>query len=205
MAITKQTKIYRLTGITSLLGSQPSSETVRTNYILAKHPEVDASGEIVPSGEESGGPTVFYRNENDDLVLMDYQVKGFFKSAMATLKADLNIGMAAKKNDQFLFVAPRCIPVLKDGRPIQEEDGILERPLRALTMQGERVSLASSELIDAPWTVEFSVTIIQNSGTAKSSALTFDSVEAALDYGRFSGLGQWRNGGHGRFEWEEVE
>lgn len=204
MAITSNTRKYRLTGLTSILGSQPSSETPRTDFILAKHPEVDASGEIVPTDKEESGATVFYRDENDNIVLMDYQIKGFFKAAMTALKADLGIGMAAKKNDIYLFISPRCVPILKDGKPIQEEDGVLERPLRGQTMQGERISLASSEIIDAPWTIEFEVTVIDNNGTKQSKALDFGSVESALDYGRFSGIGQWRNGGHGRFTWEEI-
>ena len=30
-------------------------------------------------------------------------------------------------------------------------------------------------------------------------------VEMALDYGRYCGLGQWRNGGYGRFVWKRIE
>lgn len=203
--ITTETKWYQLTGITPILGSQPDTETVKTTYILSKHPEVNADDEIVPYENESNGTTVFYRNADDNLVMMDYQIKGFFKAAFTALKADLNIGMPAKKTDQFLFVGPRHIQITRNGKPIQDEDDILERPLRGQTMQGERISLVSSELIDAPWTVKFSVTVLNNSATAKSKSLTFDAVEAALDYGKLSGLGQWRNGGYGRFTWEEIE
>ena len=203
--MTTETRTYRLTGITPILGSQPDSETVKTTYLLSKHPEVDTNDEIVPYEDESNGTTVFYRNANDDIVLMDYQIKGFFKAAFTALKADLKIGMQAKKTDLFLFVAPRAIQILHDGKPIQDEDGILERPLRGQTMQGERISLVASEMIDEPWTVEFSVTVLNNSETAKSKSLTFEAVETALDYGKYSGIGQWRNGGYGRFTWERVK
>ena len=30
-------------------------------------------------------------------------------------------------------------------------------------------------------------------------------VETALEYGRYCGLGQWRNGGYGRFTWKRIE
>lgn len=203
--ITTETKWYRLMGMTSLLGSQPSSESVRTNYLLAKHPEIDASGEIVPTDTDELGLTVFFRDQADHIVLMDYQIKGFFKATMLALKADLNIMQPAKKCDQFLFISPRCVPILKDGEPVMDEDGILERPLRGQTMQGERISLVSSEMIEAPWSIDFGVTVLANSATSKSSALTMEAVEAALDYGKYSGIGQWRNGGHGRFEWEEIK
>lgn len=32
-----------------------------------------------------------------------------------------------------------------------------------------------------------------------------DTVREELDYGRLRGIGQWRNSGKGRFEWEEEE
>lgn len=31
------------------------------------------------------------------------------------------------------------------------------------------------------------------------------AVREWLDYGRFSGIGQWRNSGKGRFVWEEIQ
>lgn len=46
-------------------------------------------------------------------------------------------------------------------------------------------------------TVEFTIQILK------------DDMETAvrewLDYGRLRGIGQWRNSGKGRFEWEEIE
>lgn len=32
-----------------------------------------------------------------------------------------------------------------------------------------------------------------------------DVVREWLDYGRFYGLGQWRNADYGRFEWMEIK
>jgi hypothetical protein len=49
------------------------------------------------------------------------------------------------------------------------------------------------------------MTMIPNGGTAKSEALTWDAIEAALDYGAFHGLGQWRNADYGRFIWERED
>ena len=80
-----------------------------------------------------------------------------------------------------------------------------ERSLRADTMQGPRTTVAASEQINAPWEMTFTVRLIQNSGSKSSAALTFEAIEDALDYGQLCGLGQWRNGGHGRFTWERVD
>ena len=63
-------------------------------------------------------------------------------------------------------------------------------------MQGERVTIAISEEIPAGATMEFTIIYL------------LDSYEKVirewLDYGMLSGLGQWRNSGHGRFTWEEI-
>ena len=63
-------------------------------------------------------------------------------------------------------------------------------------MQGERVSLACSEEIPAGATLTFSVTLLSDDHEAL--------LREWLDYGRFSGIGQWRNSGKGRFLWEEI-
>ena len=64
-------------------------------------------------------------------------------------------------------------------------------------MQGERVSLAMSEEAPAGTTVEFTIVSFLDS---------YESViKEWLDYGVYSGIGQWRNSGKGRFKWEQVE
>ena len=37
-----------------------------------------------------------------------------------------------------------------------------------------------------------------------SEALDEALVREWLDYGAYSGIGQWRNSGKGRFTWEEI-
>ena len=71
-----------------------------------------------------------------------------------------------------------------------------QRPLRASTPQGERVSIAISESIAAGAQVEFTIQCFVEDD--------IDLVREWLDYGRFNGIGQWRNSGKGRFTWEEI-
>ena len=117
----------------------------------------------------------------------------------------MDVAQERAKVDKFLFVAPRRIPLRRNGAYITDEDDQLERPLRASTAKGERVALAASEMVEDPWSLAFEVTLLPNNATAKSRALTWDVVEMALDYGRYCGLGQWRNGGYGRFVWKRIE
>ena len=105
-----------------------------------------------------------------------------------------------------MFVSPRRIDIRRaDGSLIREEDEVYERPLRAMTMKGERVSLAASEQIHDPWQITFTVSLLPNERSKVSASIKWEDIERALDYGELRGLGQFRNGGYGRFTWERVD
>lgn len=72
------------------------------------------------------------------------------------------------------------------------------------TMQGQRTALKGSEEVDDPWSITITVELLPNDKTAKSNGITWADIELALDYGMRNGLGQFRNGGYGRFTWQEV-
>jgi hypothetical protein len=206
--INADTRIYLITGITPLLGSQPPSPDIRTKFLAAKAAPENAAEEeaLVPDLAEKN-LTVFLRDPdaNDRLVLMDYVVRGFLKEAVNSLKSQVGVGNARSKVDKYLFVEPRRIPIRKNGKPVYDEDDYFERPIRCQTMQGERVTLTGSEQIYDPWQIKVRLTLIPNAGTVRSAAITWDTVEAALDYGQFMGLGQFRTGSYGRFRWEEIK
>ena len=90
-----------------------------------------------------------------------------------------------------IFVAPRQIPIEFEG-----DVTLCQRPLRAQTMQGERVALAISEEIEAGATITFEITVLDESH--------LPAIREWLDYGALRGLGQWRNSGKGRCTWEEI-
>ena len=94
--------------------------------------------------------------------------------------------------DGLIFVGPREIPIMFDG-----DVGLIQRPLRAQTAQGERVALAMSETVPAGATMEFEVKVLDRK--------LLPAVREWLDYGELRGLGQWRNAGHGAFTWEEIK
>lgn len=199
------TKKILITGITELLGSLPASSALHTEYIAskAKEPQEDEADFVQL---EEKGLTVFARKlGGNELILLDYQIKGFIKEAVNNLKADNGVGAGRKKIDNYVFITPRHIPIMREGALIIDEDERFERPLRAQTMQGERVSLASSELIYDPWEIVIEITLLNDKGTKASKPVTWDVITEALNYGFFKGLGQWRNGGYGRFRWEEIK
>mgnify|MGYP001070201268 CR=1 FL=1 len=101
-------------------------------------------------------------------------------------------GIELKAIDGLIFVYPREIPYDLHGLKM----GYCERPLRASTPQGERVSIAKSESVPAGSTAEFEIECLDPGLEAM--------VRECLNYGTKRGLGQWRNSGKGRYEWEEL-
>lgn len=177
-----------VTLITPMLGTVPKDEHIYSTYIASKAPEdVDTSDEDVPVSDEKRY-TGFHTDEKG-IYLLDYQVKGMIKEGGNILKDVFGITALRSKLDNFLFVQPRKIYLGK-----KEPDGVLERPLRAQTAMGPRVSLAKSDYVDEGTTFEFDIAIL-------SGPVTIDVVRVILDYGELKGFGQFRNGGFGRFSY----
>ena len=97
-----------------------------------------------------------------------------------------------KEIDGLIFITDRENPIEFEG-----EVQTVQRPLRASTPQGERIALASSEAVPAGATLVFEVALL-NPDAHK------DLVIEWLDYGRLRGMGQWRNSGAGRFNYELI-
>lgn len=190
----------KLTFIESILGTSPANTEIYREYIGSRAPdaatvedEVDALG--VEAVVEKA-MTVFPRNQDGIPFLYDYQIKGFFKDTCGGLRKvsgthSSKIKAFKKEIDKLIFPEPREI-LFENIGTISE----CQRPLRASTPQGERVSLAISEEIPAGATITFDIVLFSDDYERV--------VREWLDYGRFSGIGQWRNSGKGRFIWEEV-
>lgn len=188
----------KLTFIEGILGTSPTDKDIYRNFIGSKSPDADTVEEEVEAlGVDNvveKSATVFPRTEDGTPFLYDYQIKGFFKDTCGGLRKvtgseSSKIKAYKKEIDKLVFVEPRVIPF--------ENAGLinwLQRPLRAQTAQGERISLAISEEISAGASVTFDVLCL--------SASHVKAVKEWLDYGVFSGIGQWRNSGKGRFKYE---
>lgn len=195
-----KTMKVKLTFTESLLGTAPANEEIYEEFIHSKAPDASTLEEEIAalgvSEVVEKGMTVFPRTEDGTPFLYDYQIKGFFKDTCGGLrkvKGSVSAGIKAYKKeiDKLIFPEPRCIPIENYG-----EIALCQRPLRAQTAQGERVSLAISEEIPAGSSVTFDVVCLSDDHEK--------AVREWLDYGKYSGIGQWRNSGRGRFTWEEV-
>ena len=184
---------YRLviTLLEPILGSQPGADTPASDYVREKAAALvngaDLSDETPPDLEK--GTTGFYRMPDDPTApcLMDYQVKGLLKESGGIQNGARGVKNLRSKVGNYVFVRPRHIPfIVPEGAGITHK----ERPLRAMTMQGPRTSLARSEELPAGTRIECEVITL---GGVISEPLLRD----ILDYGEFQGLGQWRSGGWG--------
>lgn len=189
----------KLTLTEEMLGTKAANKDVFADYIASKHPSGTPQKDELDTAEhrEEAGTTVFHR-QNEKPGLWDYQIKGFFKDACDSLRrADetksKELKAYRKVIDGTVFVGPRFIPInLPEGGAVD----ICERPLRAQTAQGERVSLCRSETVPVGSVMAVEITLM--------TASLENTVREWLDYGALRGIGQWRNSGKGRFTWEEV-
>lgn len=200
----------KLTTTEGMLGTSPFNEEIYRDFIGSKSPDAaTVEEEVAALGADAvteKGMTGFPRDEDGKPFVYDYQIKGFFKDACSMLnrvggkdengkKKKLNesskLTAFKKIIDGMIFVSPRQIPIDFTG-----EVQLCQRPLRAQTMQGERVALAISEEVPAGASLTFDITVLDESH--------LPAIREWLDYGALRGLGQWRNSGKGRFTWEEL-
>lgn len=190
----------KLTFVEPVLGTSPANEDIYREFIASKAPvdeRINIEDEVAALGVDEvveKGMTIFPKLDDGTPFVYDYQLKGFFKGAASALRQipgsrSSKVKAYKKKVDQLIFVTPRQIPVLLSG-----PTDTCQRPLRASTPQGERVSLAMSEEIPAGSVLEFGVVMLNDDDEKL--------VREWLNYGVLHGFGQWRNSGKGRFTWE---
>lgn len=196
----KEIKV-KLTFLEEVLGTASADKEIHDKFIAANAPDAPSRKEEIQAlGVEEvieKSMTVFPRNAEGKPIFWDYQIKGFFKDACGMLRkvpnsASSKIKAYKKEIDGLIFVKEREIPIIFDG-----EIGSCQRPLRAQTAQGERVALANSETVPAGSTIEFTIQLMCDTHEK--------AVREWLDYGVYRGIGQWRNSGKGKYEWEELD
>lgn len=196
----------KITLTEDMLGTASANPDIHKEYIASKSADAEKSEEELKALHADAlmekSTTVFPRDADGTPILWDYQFKGFIKEAVGVLvdlldketrigKTKLTKFTHKRIVDNFIFVSPRKL------RLSEKVGTVCTRPLRADTMQGERVALASSETVPAGTTFICEIRTL--------NPQLDDLVRKCLDYGALKGIGQWRNSGKGRFTWEEVE
>lgn len=195
----KELKV-RLTFLEEVLGTANNNPEIHSEFIASKAPDAKSTAEEVEAiGVDEvveKSMTVFPKLEDGTPFVWDYQIKGFFKDTCSALRKvsgteSAKIKAFKKEIDGLVFINERKIPFENYG-----EIGECQRPLRASTAQGERIALAHSETVAAESQIEFTIVCLKDD--------MIKAVKEWLDYGKYRGLGQWRNSGKGKFTWEEI-
>lgn len=181
-----------------LLGTVPKNKQVYAAYIAAKAADLELIEEEVKTVQEveEKGWTGYHADELGPF-LYNYAIRGFLCEAARTVKQFGALKQLQDKFKRFCFVTPRRIRL-----PSPEADkpfAVLERPLRAMTAQGPRVTVTRSDVIPAGTRIKFKLEVLEGSGITKGC------IEKVLSYGKYMGLGQWRSGGYGQFEVVKLE
>lgn len=172
-----------------MLGTVPKDPEVYKRFIESKKPpEVEEDETETVEKLEERGWTGFHKDEKG-IFIYDYMIKGLLKTAGNNLKDVVGIANLRARIEELVFIFPRKIYLGK-----KEPDGVIERPLRAMTMQGPRITLARSDYVKEGTTISFEIHYLR---TAKIRAKLLRHL---LEYGRYKGLGQFRGGSYGRFE-----
>lgn len=192
------TKVHvKLTFTDDLLGTSSGNPELHREFIASKAPDAAKMEEEVAAigveAVEEKTMTVFPKMADGTPYLWDYQIRGFFKEICGAMRGipgtkSSKVKAYKKKVDNTIFVEPREIPLNLHGMKIAD----CQRPLRASTMQGERIALANSEVCPQGTTCEFDVLCMVDEDV--------DMLREWLEYGKYKGIGQWRNSGKGRFE-----
>lgn len=171
-----------------ILGTVPKDKEIYKTYIESKNPNSKEDETVDIQEVEERGWTGFMQDENG-IYIFNYMVKGFLKHAGNVLKDNLRIKNLRAKIEDYVFINPRKIYFGK-----KEVDGVIERPLRGMTMQGPRIALARSDYIKEGTEIEFNIEIIPN------KEIDEEVIKTLLEYGKYMGLGQFRGGSYGTFE-----
>jgi hypothetical protein len=179
--------------IEDLLGTVPKDKEVYATYIATKAP-APANGEeetaTVQEVEERGWTG--FHHDDEGPFLYDYVVKGFLSESASAMKTWGQLKQLKDKFKRYVFVFPRRVRLPKIA------DTPLERPLRAMTALGPRVTVVRSDVVKAGAVLEFNVRVLDASG------ITENCLKEVLEYGELLGLGQWRTGSWGRFKVKEL-
>ena len=197
-----------------LLGSCNANPELHREHIASKAPDAKKAEEEVEAidvDQAMERATMVFPKDDTGVFLWNYQAKGQLKAAIGIMietgdEKRMTKWTYKRAVDSLLFVYPRRI-YLKDekGQIYKEATEHLTRPLRCETMQGDRVALATSQMLPAGTQIGFTVKWIETTNAKSKLCITEEIVRAALDYGQLSGHGQWRGASFGTFNWEEAK
>lgn len=197
-----------------LVGEPLSPE--QTSLLLAG--QLEELRETFKDFEFKGTTVFFWNKELKRPMVGDHQIYGFLKDAAVFwgrrnnfLRKNGTVVSFDKKTDRPFGSIGHTQSVINQDvkctsqfltfdrdleRDAHNDSQFLQRPLRAQTAQGPRVTLVKSERIKAGAKLIFQLKVPAH------SQCTEDTLHMLFEAGETVGFGQWRGAAHGTFEYE---
>jgi len=98
----------------------------------------------------------------------------------------------------FVYMQPYWLPIIKNGKPISEPDGVMERPLHVVTPMGPRSALKRMMYVEGAelWCIL---------GLLKNPVVKEEHLHMILLYGGIHGYGGERSLGEGQYDYALVK
>jgi len=187
------------------LGTVPKDKEIYKSFVASKIEKLEGvdektkqklTEEEIETVEEElleRGWTGFHKDERG-IFFYNYMILGNIKNNIQLL---INNGSITKVTsykkacDTCLKVTPRKIRFKRSNKKITLPEASMERPIRAMTMKGERTFISKADVVKKGAIFKFSIKIIKNNFN-----LTPEVLIKALKLGELYGLGQWRGSGN---------
>jgi hypothetical protein len=152
----------------------------------------------------------FQRNGGPGLVVRGGTIKAHLKDCANQIKdvvpnpkpvkSESKTGIKAfrSKVANRVYVDEYWVPLLREGQPVQEEDGSYEQPVHVMTPMGPRNALKVIRFVEKP-TLRFTLRVLRD------RQVTADTIKAILEYGAIHGYGGERGMGEGRYTFSLKE
>ena len=190
-----------------LCGSVPLKEEIVESWLAARMPKEkpeegksieEIKQEVIASIEEvEERVTLGFQKIDSHLVVRGGTIKAHLKDCANQVKDIVKPQIKALRSKiaNSLYVDEYFIPILKDNKPVEKEDGEFDQPVHVMTMQGPRNALKTIRFINAP-TVIFHLRLLE------SKEITKEVIEEIFEYSKVHGYGGERGMGEGRYEYE---
>jgi hypothetical protein len=202
--------------LTRLCGSVPSDPEMIQKWLEVRQPRVKAAGarsiqeineEVLASLEESEEESEFslltFQRHEGALVQRYGTVRAHLKDCARVLSAQYVGRIKGERafstrvvNGVYLDEHQYWLPILRDGHPVTESSGFMDKAVHVRGPRGEPLNaLKRIEYVEPPTSIEFTLKVLGQS-------VTEDDLHVIMEYGGTHGYAGERSDGEGRYEYE---
>jgi len=195
-----------------LCGSVPLKKEIVESWLGARMPKEkpeegrsieEIKQEVLNSIEEvEEKVTLGFQKNETGLVVRGGTIKAHLKDCANQIKDALKPIQKVHQIKNFsgkvankVFIDEYFVHLLKDGKQIQEEDGVFDQPVHVMTNLGPRNALKTIRFLDK-CSMKFHLKLLED------KEITPERIEEIFEYGSIHGYGGERGMGEGRYSFQ---